>query len=509
MHQDIALNNKLIAKNTIYMYIRMGVVMLVQLYTSRIVLNSLGFEDYGIYNVVGSFIVAFTFISSPLGAATQRYLNFELGKKEKSQTNVIFNLSFYSYLFLSISLFIIIELVGEWYIHNKMQMPHYRMAAAEWVFHLSLLSLILGLIKTPFESSIIAFEKMSFYAYLGIFEVILKLLNAFSLEFIMVDKLKLYAVNQFIISFLVLIGVYIFCYYNFKTIRLQNLRKNWNPQKFRELLSFSGWNLFGAIANMTADQGLNILLNYFYGVVLNSAMGIANQINVSVNQFVSNFQTAFRPQLVKCYASEEICRLNRLVINTSKYSFFLLFAIACPICVNMHFLLELWLKHVPDYTVIFCILIIIFSLISTLSAPLWMTVHATGKIKKYQIVISCVILMNVLLSYIFLNYGYPPQTILIIKCLLCVCTVMIRLYFVCSLIDFSLSDYIKETICPVLIVSTISFLTVYLFVYNIHQGWLRIGITIMIFSIIYSLLVLFVGLTKKERYLIKKMICVK
>ena len=503
---EVSTNNKRIAKNTIFMYIRMGIVMLVQLYTSRIVLNSLGIDDYGIYNVVGSFVVAFTFISGPLGTATQRFLNFELGKRENSQLNVIFNLSFYSYLLLGLILFIVIEIAGEWYIHEKMILPPGRLEATEWAFQLSLLSLILGLFKTPFESSIVAYEKMSFYAYLGIAEVVLKLLNALSLEYIMVDKLKLYSVNQLAISAIVLLSTYLFCAINFKELRLKALSKVWDTNKFKELVSFSGWSLFGSVASMTANQGLNLLLNLFYGVAVNAAMGIANQINASVVQFVSNFQIAFRPQIVKSYASNNIGALRTLIFRTSKFSYLLLFAIVCPLCFNMQFILELWLKHPPVYAAEFSILVLVYALTEALSAPMWMTVQATGRIKKYQIVISSIILMNIILSYVFLKLGSSPLVVLEIKCVLDLLYLAVRLLFMRNMVGLNVKSYLKDVIKPVMLTSILSLSLLYIFLCLSLEGWQRLLYTVSVFVISYPFLVMFIGMTSKERYWIREKI---
>ena len=434
-------NNKRIAKNTMFLYIRMGISMLVGLYTSRIVLQALGVEDYGIYNVVGSFIVAFTFISGPLGTATQRFLNFELGKGESGRLNKVFNLSLYTYVVLAVILFFVIEVAGIWFLKNKMQLPAERMNAAAFAFHMSVLTLLLNLIKTPFESLIIAYEKMSFYAYISIADVFLKLLNAFMLLYVAVDKLKLFSINILVITLIVGCVTAFYCVRNFKKVRIENPRENWDFPLFKELMSFSGWSLFGSVASMTANQGLNILLNLFFGVVVNAAMGIANQVNAAVVQFVSNFQVAFRPQLVKYYAQGNIDALKSLIINTSKYSYLLLFAVVCPVCFNIDLLLKLWLKNPPEYAAEFCIMMLIYALLETLSAPMWMTVQATGKIKRYQIVISCVMSLNIVFSYFFLRAGFAPVAVLAIKCCMDVFYLLVRLIFMKIKIDFSISAF--------------------------------------------------------------------
>ena len=314
-------NNKRIAKNTMFLYVRMLLIMGVNLYTSRIVLQTLGVEDFGIYNVVGSIVVAFSFISGPLGSATQRYYNFELGRDDKAGLNLVFNHSVLIYALLSILIFIVIEIGGFWFIKNKMLLPNERLDVALFAFHFSVFAFVVSLFKTPFESLIIAHEKMSYYAYVSIVEVVLNLLNAYSLSFFSLDKLKLYAINRFLIIAIVFACVFIYTRRKFVYVYFVRI---WNKNVFKSLLSFSGWSLFGSVASMSANQGLNILLNVFFGVIVNAAMGIASQVNGAVNQFVSNFQVAFRPQIVKLYASGQLDQLRSLIMNTSKYSFLLL-----------------------------------------------------------------------------------------------------------------------------------------------------------------------------------------
>lgn len=431
----------------------MGIIMLVQLYTSRIVLNTLGVDDYGIYNVVGSVVVMFSFISGPLGTATQRFFNYELGRKNDGKLNLVFNLSLYCYLILAIMMFIIIEGGGIWYIENKMNLPESRLNAAMFAFQMSLISFIFQLIKTPFESLIVAHERMSFYAYTSILDVFLKLGNAYSLMWFGIDKLKLYSVNQLIISAIIVLTVMIYCRKQFVRIRIA---KVWDKKVFTSLLSFSGWSLFGSVASMSANQGLNLLLNYFYGVTINAAVGIANQVSAAVNQFVSNFQIAYRPQIVKYYAGDDYVSLRKLIINTSKYSYLLLFLLSCPIIFNIHFILKVWLGSVPQYAGEFVILNIIYMLLETLSAPMWMTVQATGKIRNYQLIISSIILLNIVISYVFLSLGYSPLIVMEVKCILDIAYLSIRLIFMKQKIHLPIRDFFSKVLLHIIPVSLIS-----------------------------------------------------
>lgn len=492
-------NNKRIAKNTIFLYIRMGISMLVGLYTSRIVLETLGIDNFGIYNVVASFIVAFTFISGPLGTATQRFLNFELGKGSDGRLNKVFNLSFFIYLVLATVLVGIIEATGYWFLTFKIQMPPERSNAAYFAFHMSVLALVVNLIRTPFEALIIAYERMSFYAYISIADVLLKLFNALLLLYVSIDKLKIYSLNMLIISAIALIITFIYTKRSFKTIKIQQPRYNWDKSLFKEMIGFSGWSLFGSVAQMTANQGLNILLNLFFGVVVNAAMGIANQVNSAVVQFVSNFQVAFRPQIVKYYAQNNLEELRTLILNTSKYSYLLLFAIACPVCFNMDFLLQAWLKNPPEYATIFAIMMLIYALLETLSAPMWMAVQATGNIKKYQLVISIVMSLNIVLSYIFLKMGFGPVTVLVIKCYLDVIYLIVRLFFMKAKINFSFKDFLRRTMLPIFLVSALCFVGVYFASKTASSDLIRLLVTTSVFLVLYVSSVFFIALNKKER----------
>lgn len=511
MMVTIADNNKRIAKNTLYMYIRMGLTMLVSLYTSRIILQNLGVSDYGIYNIVGSVITSFAFISAPLGTATQRFYNYELGRDNKMQLNVIFNMSFVIYLILALSLFIIIEISGSWFIYNKMTLPENRFDAAIFSFHFYLVTFVLGLLKIPFDALIIAHEKMAYYAWISILEVSLKLLNAFSLTYLAVDKLELFAVNHVFISITMLLMVVTYSLRRFKYVYFVGIKKVWNKDVFKSLLSFSGWTLFGSVASMTSKQGINILLNIFFGVIVNAAMGIASQVNSAITHFVQNFQVAFRPQIVKYYAGGNLHELSTLISRTSKLSYMLMFGLICPLWFNIQFVLELWLGrgNVPNYASSFCILMTIYALLESFSAPMWMTIQATGKIKKYQIVISSIMFMNIIFSYIFLSIGLDPTVVLEIKCCMDLFYLAIRLRFIKKMIGFPIRDYIINVIIPMLIISVVPILTLFAVSSCIHSRWLHLILTSIIFYIVYSPFVFFVGITKNERKGIKNLFYAK
>lgn len=491
-----AVNNKRIAKNTLFMYIRMAITMAVQLYTSRIILDNLGVTDYGIYSIVGSFIVMFTFISGPLEAATQRFMTFELGRGNENRLNTIFNISIFSYITLALSLALVIEIAGIWYINNKMQMPAERIPAALWTFHFSVFALAINLCKTPFSSLIVAYERMSYYAYVSIIDVTLKLLSATALAYFAVDKLKLYAVNITLVSIIGFVILWIYCSCQFKSIRLSCV---WDKHLFKEMTGFSGWTMFGSVASMTSNQGLNILLNYFFGVVVNAAMGIATQVSSAVNQFVENFQIAFRPQIIKYYAADDRDNLYSLMFNATKFSMILLFAIACPVMFNIDFLLEIWLKTPPEQTGQFTVVFLIMAFVATLSAPLVMVVQATGTIKKYQITISGCILLTILFSFVLLHLGAPAITVLFTKLVVDLLCYIVRLLFVRRLVGLPLRCYIVKTLLPTAGVIIIAFVCMFSINSFFTTGWIKLISTTFLFFIAYIPLVLFIGLNAIER----------
>lgn len=484
-----------------FLYIRMVVIMLVQLYTSRVILQTLGVEDYGIYNIVGAVVISLSFITGPLSTATQRFLSFELGKKNTGRIKDIFSMSLIVYGILSIILLIVAETVGLWFLNHKMDIPADRLYAANWVFQCSIITFIINILNIPFNSAIIAYEKMSFYAYISIFEAIAKLAIVYFLLLYTQDKLILYGILVVIVTFFVTTLYKLYCGKYLKDIKIHFVK---DKQLLKQLLSFSGWSLFGSIASMSADQGLNLLLNLFFGVTVNAAMGIANQVSAAVNQFAINFQTAFRPQIVKSYAEGNMEYLHQLICRSSKFSFLLLFMVVCPIFFNIEFILHLWLgDNIPQYTTDFCKLMLIYALIESLSAPLWMTIQATGKIKRYQICISSLIFSNILLSYFFLKIDFEPQFVLTIKCCLSVLYLMLRLYFIKKYTNISILFFLSKTLFPIILLSCTSVLIIYLINYTAYtfKGFILYTLCMGLCNLT---LMIFLTFTNQEKKVLKK-----
>jgi O-antigen/teichoic acid export membrane protein len=492
-------NNKHIAKNTLMLYFRMILTMLVSLYTSRIVLNTLGVEDYGIYNIVGGVVILFSFFNNAMSNATQRFLSFELGQNNSVQLKRTFSMSINVHIGIAFLIFLLAETVGLWFLNTHINIPTERMKAANWVYQFSIFTFLINIIRVPYHATIVAYEKMSFYAYLSIIEVLLKLGVVFLIQISPLDKLIFYGFLIFVVSVLILLVYKIYCNKNFDAA---NYNFFWDTKLFKTLISFSGWSLFGSAANVSSKQGTDILLNIFYGVMVNAAMGIANQVNNAVNGFVQNFQTAFKPQIVKSYAANETDYLIRLIFQTSKFSFFLLYCIALPILLNTEIVLQLWLKRVPAYAVGFVRLILIYSLLDSISGPLWMTVQATGRIKKYQIAISFIILSNLLISYLFLKQGYNPYIVLWIRIFLNITSLIYRITYLKKTISFPATKFVQKVILNIVAVVSISIvLPTIINCFTTGFNGFICSTLISVFSV--GIVIYWVGLNSNEKNYIK------
>ena len=465
-------NNKRIAKNTLMLYVKMGVMMLVQLYTSRIVLQTLGVDDFGIYNVVGGVVVLFSFLNAAMSSATQRFLNFELGKKDLVQVGRVFSMSMTVHFVIAGTVLILAETVGLWLLNSELNIPAERMLAANWVYQFSVASTLLGILLVPYNATIIAYERMAFYAWTSILKALLLLGIVYLLVIGNTDKLILYAGLVFAVNALMQVVYVVYCRRAFPQTAIY---KPFRDKKlFRELISFSGWSLFGGVADMCNSQGINMVMNIFCGVAVNAAMGIANQVNAAVYQFVSNFQIAFNPQLVKSYASNERERFISLIFRTSKFSFFLTFFLVLPICLNIDFILKLWLGDVPAYTAEFVQLTLAYSLISSLSAPLWMSVQATGEIRNYQLIVSFLILINLPLAYAVLKLGLPPTWALGVRVVMNFFTTLWRVFYLRGKIGLPTGKFLRGVIFKSFFVGGLA-TTIPVFVFqNIHDGWIQL-----------------------------------
>lgn len=503
MHPETSVNNKRIAKNTFLLYFRMLLTMTVSLYTSRIVLSTLGVDDYGIYNVVGGIVTMFAFINSAMANASQRFLTFELGKCDCNKLHKVFCTSVAIHAVISLIILLMAETVGLWFLNTYMVIPIERMNAAKWVYQFAVFSTIVVIMRVPFNASIIAHEKMSVFAYISILEVILKLTIVYLLLLFNIDKLKLYAVLIFCIQ-LMDFSIYItYCYRHFAECHYYFY---YNKHLFNEMICFAGWSMFGNLAAVAYTQGVNILLNVSFGPIVNAARAVAVQVQNAVKVFVSNFQMALNPQITKYYASGNLEQMHILILASSRYSFFLLFFLSLPIIIEAEQILSIWLEEVPGHTVNFIRLILCIMMVDAIANPLVIAAQATGRIKVYQAVVGGVLLLIVPLSYIALKLKSNPEVVFVVHFIMVIVAHITRLIMIRSMIHLSLRRYFMEVIVKIVNVVLMAVLLpmVVYYVMPLHSFISFIIVCgICVFSVLISVYLLGLGKTERTFVLMK------
>lgn len=492
-------NNKRIAKNTLFLYFRMFITTIVALFTSRVVLKELGVEDFGIYNVIGGFVVMFSVIKSSMVLSTQRFLNYELGRKDFERARTYFSTSINIHALLSLAFIVLAETLGLWFVNNYINIPEGKMYAANWVFQFSIIATAINIMSAPYNAAIIAHEKMSIYAYISILEVVLKLIIVYLLV-LSANKLVTYSFLVMIVSFIVMACYVIYCIGNFYVCRY---RYNKDKADYKALLGFSWWSFFGSIANMGNNQGIAVILNMYFGVVVNAAMGIANQINAAIYHFVSNFQTAFNPQIIKSYAAGDMEYFKNLILNTSKYSYYLLFFISLPVLICAPEVISLWLGQIPEYSVNFFRLMMAFLLIDAIQGPLWVSAQATGKIRNYQMLMSALIISNVPLSIVTLYFVKIPEIALVIKVIVNGITATARVWYLHRLYSFPVMRYVKEVVALCLVISIVSAIPPLAVSMYLDSGIMKFAATIAVSVLCTGMSVYFLGLKQQEKRYVK------
>ena len=438
-----------IARNTLMLYVRMLVLMLVGLYTSRVVLEALGETDYGVYNVVGGVVAMFTIISGALNSAVQRFITFEMGKGAQAQLNKVYSTAVTIQLILGAIVVVLAEPIGLWFINNEMTIDPARIPAAHWVLHFSLLAFVVNLMSVPQMASITAHEKMSAYAYIGILDAMLRLGTALLIANSTGDRLVEYAALMAVTVILVRIAYGIYCRVNFEECRY---RPVFDRHLIREMFAFAGWNFVGVTSGVLRDQGGNILVNIFTGPAVNAARGVAVQLNGAVQSFVTNFMTAVNPQITKSYAAGEHSYTFALVRKSSKMSFYLLLMLVMPLILNTDVVLGIWLKDVPMHTALFVQLFLIFALSESLSNPMITAMLATGRIRNYQLVVGGIQLLNIPVSYIFLKFGAMPEVTVVVAIALSQVCLWARMIMLNRATGFPVGAFVKEVYAKCLFV---------------------------------------------------------
>lgn len=428
-------------------------VMIVSVYTVRVVLRTLGVEDYGVYGAIGGLISSLSFITSVLANSSQRFFAVGLGANDKKKLNQTFSTMFWIYAIVGIFIILLFETVGNWFLHNRMTIPDGRMEAAEWVFQCMILSFVVSIITAPHQALIIAHEKMTIYAYVGILDVLLKLAVVFLLMVVSVDKLQLYSVLLFLSS---LTTSLIYVFYSLLKFKESHITRELNKDIFREVFSFSSWTLFGSLSYICNSQGVNLMLNVFFGPVVNAAYSIGNQIKSFINQFSSNFYAAVRPPLMKSYSANDTSFVKELFFFSSKVVFVLLFIVMFPVAMNIEFILNLWLGEVGDYMVDFIRLMFVYAVLLSMSDPITTIIQAANKVKNYYLIVDSFTLLTLPISYLIFKAGGYPQTTFYIAIVVFSIAHLIRLNIVKPLIHITVIDYTKAIIIPSVIIFGIS-----------------------------------------------------
>lgn len=500
-------NNQKLAKNTVFLYIRMIVVMLITFFTTRILLSTLGIEDFGIYNVVCGFVTMFSFLNTSMANGVQRFYSFAIGKNDPKSISKIFTLAAIIQLIIAIIIIVIVETVGIWYLYNKMNISANRVFAAFWVFQNALLSLFFVILTVPYNGAVMAYEKMNFYAIVSIIDAILKLVVVFILPYCGIDKLICYGLLISVISILDFLFNFFYCKRHFPQIKfVRHIDRNLLPS----MISFSGWNIFGSLAHMGKIQGVNLVLNAFWGTVVNTAFGISAQISNAVSSLTAGFVTALRPQMIKSFAAGDLDYTMKLLYSASKLTFFLVLIIAVPIFEEISSILDFWLGvgKYPEMTIVFCKLTILTVLFDSFATPLSIIVHASGKMRTFQIVCSLVIISVVPLSYIVAKLWNDAAIVISIGLFTTILAQLVRLLLIKNIIKFSILSYCVKVFIPTTIVfllSCIAALLVNRITIENLEFWgvlMKIGLNVIVcFIVIYI-----IGLSKTEKNLVKSFI---
>ena len=506
---DVAQNNRRIAKNTALLYVRMFITLAVALYTSRIVLEKLGVVDFGINNVVAGMVSMFTFLNGTLASGTQRFITFALGEGDKRKLCETFSTTFVIHFALSVLIGVVILLGGLYFLNGRLVIPAERMEAAYWVFYCSVMTVVLNITQVPYMSSIIAHEDMGVYAYMSIFDAVAKLGVAYALIVADIDRLKLYAVLMALVQVCDMVFYRLYCIRRYEECRV---RKIFDKRLAKEVLGFSGWNIFGSTAVLLNNQGFNMLLNVFYGPVLNAARGISNQVNGVASQFVNNFQTAVNPQIVKYYANGETAEMNRLIYNNARFSGLMVLYIIVPLMVELPFVLGIWLGKYPDETVFLTRIILLQTLITSMTRSVVMGNHATGKMKMPNLLAGSVLLLSLPLSYLLFKLGASLHTVMVITLLPWLAEAFIDVSLLKKYAGISRRVFYVRSYGVIIPLGIVMIAPLVFISSEMEQGWLRFVLNMAVSAVWGGLLVFRFGLTphmreammRKVRNVIKK-----
>lgn len=500
---NLTTNNKRIAKNTLLLYVRMLFLMLVSLYTSRVILNALGIEDYGIYNVVGGIVTMFSILSGSLSAAITRFITFELGTGNREKLKKIFSSAVNIQVILALIIIVIAETVGLWFLNEKMVIPVERLTAANWCFQFSIITFSINLISVPYNAAIIAHERMSAFAYISILEASGKLLVAWCIAISPIDRLTFYAAMIAVLALCIRMVYASYSKHHFEECTYHFV---YDLDLLKEMFGFAGWNFIGASSAVVRSQGINILLNLFFGPAVNAARAIAARVNAAITHFVHNFMVALNPQITKSYASGDREYMFKLIFQGARLSYYILLLLSLPVIVNTHYILVLWLKIVPEHTVLFVQLTLLFAMSESISNPLVTAMLATGKIRNYQIIVGGLQMMNFPIAYLCLYCGAMPESVMIVAIILSQCCLAARLYMLRGMIGLRVGDYLRNVYFNVILVTLFSFMIPFFLSYQMKESFVSFLFITLMSILCTSIVELYIGSTKEERVMIYSLI---
>lgn len=499
-------NNKRIAKNTMFLYFRMLVIMAVSFYTVRVVLDTLGVTDFGLYNLVASFVMIMAVLNNTLTGGTQRFLTFEIGKNDIVKLKQTFSTALIIHIALAFLILILGETIGLWFLYEKMNIPVDRFDAAFWVYQFAIASIMVTIIQVPYNALIIAHERMHIFAYISIVEAILKLLVVYLLLVISFDKLITYGILMFLVSLSIAMFYRIYVLKNYDE---SHFSLSFDKDIVKSMLQFSGWNLFGTLGALLSNQGVSLLLNLYFGPIANAAHAVSMQVSNGLNQFVNSFQTAITPQITKLYASNKIDELNNFLYHNTKYAFLLLWIMVLPIFLKLDYFLAIWLTEIPANTIIFTKLLMVYGLLYSLMRPMVMAIQATGKIKGIQLSAGILLILILPISWALLENGYPIYSPFIVMLGMWFFHILLEIFFLKRLINFSAISFLRFSLIPLVLIIAISFISLD-FISNLIKNNIYSVVSFLIISMFINLiLIYYFGMDKITRKKVTELVVVK
>ncbi len=496
---DASANNKRIAKNTLLLYIRTIFTMLISLYTSRVILDALGVEDYGIYNVVGGVVAMFSMISGSLSSSISRFLTFEIGRGDREKLKRIFSTSIYIQIALAVIVFVVVEVLAIWFLETQMQIPTGRMDAAHWVLQCTLMAFCINLISIPYNACLIAHEHMKTFAYVSIMEAVLKLGICYLVNILPTDKLVTYAILLTLLAGLIRFVYGVYCHRYFEETCGKAI---FDKQLFKEMASFSGWSFFTSTNHMLNTQGINMLMNVYFGVVVNAARGVATQVESAVLQFVNNFTTAINPQITKSYAAGNIEQTYDLVCRGAKFSYLAMLVFSLPLICEAEMILNIWLKNVPDYAVVFTQLSLILGAIDSLGASSYTAAMASGRIKIYSLIITPLGSFVFPLTWLFFAFGASVVCTYYLYILVKLAVLISRFFLLREFIGMKLLTAYQRVVRPIIATTTVASIPPVIVLYAMGEGMPRFFLSVFVGLLSTCAASFFIGMTKGEQKVI-------